>query len=171
MMLCIAVCFLAVDAASGTAGENCTDCHRIALKGIHAALSCLSCHGDEVNTIGDPASAANRAAGCVGCHRGYGALFDHAMATRSRERLFVERTFAGIDPAFFQKNCNSCHLRGCTDCHGGDAKAAVPAGETWSGYPARPHREALRAQAAMFKLPSLIRALERLVAKPPDSER
>jgi hypothetical protein len=28
----------------------------------------------------------------------------------------------------------------------------VPAGETWSGYPARPHREALRAQAALFKL-------------------
>jgi UDP-3-O-[3-hydroxymyristoyl] glucosamine N-acyltransferase len=41
----------------------------------------------------------------------------------------------------------------------------IPAGETWSGYPARPHREALRAQAAMFKLPSLIRALERLVER------
>ena len=39
----------------------------------------------------------------------------------------------------------------------------IPAGETWSGYPARPHRDALRAQAALFKLPSLIRALERLV--------
>ena len=39
----------------------------------------------------------------------------------------------------------------------------VPAGETWSGYPARPHREALRAQAAMFKLPSLLRGLERLL--------
>jgi UDP-3-O-[3-hydroxymyristoyl] glucosamine N-acyltransferase len=39
----------------------------------------------------------------------------------------------------------------------------IPAGETWSGYPARPHREALRAQAAMFKLPSLIRGLERLL--------
>lgn len=39
----------------------------------------------------------------------------------------------------------------------------VPAGETWSGYPARPHREALRAQAALFKLPSLIRGLERLL--------
>ena len=39
----------------------------------------------------------------------------------------------------------------------------VPAGDTWSGYPARPHREALRAQAAMFRLPSLIRAIERLV--------
>ncbi|HUF29968.1 MAG TPA: UDP-3-O-(3-hydroxymyristoyl)glucosamine N-acyltransferase, partial [Gemmatimonadaceae bacterium] len=36
----------------------------------------------------------------------------------------------------------------------------VPAGETWSGYPARPHRDALRAQAAMFKLPSLVRHLE-----------
>ncbi len=40
----------------------------------------------------------------------------------------------------------------------------VPAGETWSGYPARPHREALRAQAASFRLPALLRALERLVS-------
>jgi len=48
---------------------------------------------------------------------------------------------------------------------------SIPAGETWSGYPARPHKEALRAQAAMFKLPSLIRALERLVERRPDDER
>lgn len=39
----------------------------------------------------------------------------------------------------------------------------VPAGETWSGYPARPHKEALRAQAALFKLAPLMRRLERLV--------
>lgn len=42
----------------------------------------------------------------------------------------------------------------------------VPAGETWSGYPARPHREALRSQAALFKLPELakrLRALEKAV--------
>ncbi len=39
----------------------------------------------------------------------------------------------------------------------------VPAGETWSGYPARPHREALRAQAVLFKLPSLLRGIERLL--------
>ena len=45
----------------------------------------------------------------------------------------------------------------------------IPAGETWSGYPARPHRQALRAQAAMFKLPSLIRALERLVGAARDA--
>ncbi len=39
----------------------------------------------------------------------------------------------------------------------------VPPGAKWSGYPARPHVEALRAQAALFKLPKLIRGLERLL--------
>jgi UDP-3-O-[3-hydroxymyristoyl] glucosamine N-acyltransferase len=44
--------------------------------------------------------------------------------------------------------------------------ASVPAGATVSGYPARPHREALRVQAAVFGLPKLVerlRALERTV--------
>lgn len=39
----------------------------------------------------------------------------------------------------------------------------VPAGETWSGYPARPHPVALRAQAALFKLSGRMRQLERLL--------
>ncbi|HSJ07614.1 MAG TPA: UDP-3-O-(3-hydroxymyristoyl)glucosamine N-acyltransferase [Longimicrobiales bacterium] len=42
----------------------------------------------------------------------------------------------------------------------------VPAGATVSGYPARPHREALRAQAGLFRLPEVmkrLRALERAV--------
>lgn len=39
----------------------------------------------------------------------------------------------------------------------------IPAGETWSGYPARPHKEALRAQAALFKLAGLLRRIERLL--------
>jgi UDP-3-O-[3-hydroxymyristoyl] glucosamine N-acyltransferase len=41
----------------------------------------------------------------------------------------------------------------------------IPAGQTWSGYPARPHREALRAQAALFRLPALIRGIERLLQR------
>lgn len=40
--------------------------------------------------------------------------------------------------------------------------ADVPAGETYSGYPARPHREALRAQAGVFKLPRIFERLKRL---------
>ncbi len=44
--------------------------------------------------------------------------------------------------------------------------ASVAPGETVSGYPARPHREALKAQAALFRLPELvkrIREIERAV--------
>jgi UDP-3-O-[3-hydroxymyristoyl] glucosamine N-acyltransferase len=39
----------------------------------------------------------------------------------------------------------------------------VPAGQTWSGYPARPHREALRAQAALFRLSPLMKRIEQLL--------
>ena len=39
----------------------------------------------------------------------------------------------------------------------------IPAGESWSGYPARPHRESLRASAAVFKLAGMIRRLEKLL--------
>jgi UDP-3-O-[3-hydroxymyristoyl] glucosamine N-acyltransferase len=39
----------------------------------------------------------------------------------------------------------------------------IPAGETWSGYPARPHREAMRASAALFKLTGMIKRLEKLL--------
>jgi UDP-3-O-[3-hydroxymyristoyl] glucosamine N-acyltransferase len=39
----------------------------------------------------------------------------------------------------------------------------IPAGETWSGYPARPHRESLRASAALFKLAGMVRGLEKLL--------
>jgi UDP-3-O-[3-hydroxymyristoyl] glucosamine N-acyltransferase len=50
----------------------------------------------------------------------------------------------------------------------------VPAGATVSGYPARPHKESLRAQASLFRLPQLmkrLRALERAVLgqEPPES--
>lgn len=41
----------------------------------------------------------------------------------------------------------------------------VPPGETWSGYPARPHKEALRAQAALSKLARILRPLERLLGQ------
>lgn len=40
--------------------------------------------------------------------------------------------------------------------------ADIPAGSTYSGYPARPHREAMRAQAALFKLPDLIRRIREI---------
>jgi UDP-3-O-[3-hydroxymyristoyl] glucosamine N-acyltransferase len=39
----------------------------------------------------------------------------------------------------------------------------VPPGETWSGYPARPHKESLRASAALMKLSHLLRRIERML--------
>jgi len=42
----------------------------------------------------------------------------------------------------------------------------IPAGETWSGYPARPHRESLRASAALFRLAGMMRQLEKLLEEP-----
>ena len=41
----------------------------------------------------------------------------------------------------------------------------VPAGETWSGYPARPHRQSLRASAALLRLADIIKKLEKLVER------
>lgn len=40
--------------------------------------------------------------------------------------------------------------------------ADVPRGATVSGTPARPHREAMRAQAALFRLPELVEKVRRL---------
>jgi UDP-3-O-[3-hydroxymyristoyl] glucosamine N-acyltransferase len=45
----------------------------------------------------------------------------------------------------------------------------IPAGETWSGYPARPHKEQLRATAALFRLAKIIRPLERLLGERGDA--
>ncbi len=39
----------------------------------------------------------------------------------------------------------------------------VPAGSSFSGHPARPHRQFLRAQAAMYRLAPIVDELERLV--------
>ena len=38
----------------------------------------------------------------------------------------------------------------------------VPPGATYSGYPARPHHEAMRASAALFRLPDLLQRMRRL---------
>lgn len=39
----------------------------------------------------------------------------------------------------------------------------VPAGETWGGFPARPHKQALRGYAAVSKLPDLMKRVEQLL--------
>ncbi|KAF0220249.1 MAG: hypothetical protein FD174_1329 [Geobacteraceae bacterium] len=118
MILFTAACLMAVSAVTAYGGESCTVCHRVSVLGVHGKLPCLACHLDETKTLARPGAATGGARGCTGCHRGYAALFSHAMATRARERQFVARTFGTADSHFFEKNCNSCHLQDCLDCHG-----------------------------------------------------
>jgi UDP-3-O-[3-hydroxymyristoyl] glucosamine N-acyltransferase len=46
----------------------------------------------------------------------------------------------------------------------------IPPGATYSGYPARPHREALRAQAALFRLQDLMKRVRALEASVPGKD-
>jgi UDP-3-O-[3-hydroxymyristoyl] glucosamine N-acyltransferase len=39
----------------------------------------------------------------------------------------------------------------------------IPAGELWSGYPARPHKQSLRGSAAVAKLPDLLKRINALL--------
>ena len=106
-------------ASAALAEENCTVCHKgIRPDGRHAALTCLACHLRENDTVANPAAGDNHAVGCTGCHAGHERIFDHAMATHRGEQRFVERSFAKIDSGFRGRNCSSCHVRSCLDCHG-----------------------------------------------------
>ena len=125
MMLFIAVFLTATGPADARGAENCTVCHRITLAGKHGALPCLSCHGSEARPSPNPASFADKAAGCTTCHRGYGGMAGHVMATRSGELGFVQRTYGQHAPTFFTKNCGECHVRSCLDCHGSNGHKIV----------------------------------------------
>ena len=41
----------------------------------------------------------------------------------------------------------------------------VPAGETWGGFPARPHRDAMRGYGAVAKLPDFMKRIERAMKR------
>lgn len=45
----------------------------------------------------------------------------------------------------------------------GGAISSIPAGETWAGFPARPHRDFMRAQAALYRMAGMLKRIERLV--------
>lgn len=90
------------------------------------AGNCASCHHQK-SSGNERAASVSQGGGCAVCHRGYEKIFDHAMGTRSGEKLFVQRSYGRFDSSFWDKNCNSCHLNSCFDCHfeGAVAKPSV----------------------------------------------
>ena len=61
--------------------------------------------------------------------------------------------------------------RGARVTGGGSVIGDIEAGATVSGYPARPHREFLRAQAALYRLARIVDHLETLVRAADESKR
>ena len=102
--------------------------HSFDATAAHVGLTCAACHR-QGGSGSDPASREGRSVGCVGCHQGHERIFDHAMGQRKGEKQFVQRSYGRFDSDFWEKNCNSCHLKGCLDCHAGNgvAKPSVAA--------------------------------------------
>ena len=103
MILCIAACFL-------LAGELFA----------HGGPVCGLCHSPRPQYgVSDKPDHIRRREGCAVCHRGYDRVFTRAMAHRDGERRFVQRSYGRVDSGFWEKNCSSCHLKECRDCHEG----------------------------------------------------
>jgi hypothetical protein len=122
MILSIVLCLTLsaeVDAGSGLAATA----SPVELSGAHRGVACALCHTPALPPSSDPSGREQRASGCVSCHRGYEGMFDHAMSTRDREKHFVEQSLGKVDSHFFEKNCQSCHVKSCLDCHGPDGHA------------------------------------------------
>ncbi|MBE0595696.1 MAG: cytochrome C, partial [Desulfuromonadales bacterium] len=100
--------------------EECTVCHLVTVRGAHATVACGDCHGADGQRR---RLAGEMAAGCTACHPGMQGVMQGPMALRASEREFAAAAFGRRDRNFFEKNCNSCHLAGCLDCHGDDGHA------------------------------------------------
>lgn len=55
----------------------------------------------------------------------YHVIFDQIMSKRSVEKAFVQKTLGKDDPEFFEKNCESCHVKSCVDCHERDGDVLI----------------------------------------------
>ncbi|MBW2602987.1 MAG: hypothetical protein JRE28_01555 [Deltaproteobacteria bacterium] len=55
----------------------------------------------------------------------YNIVFNQIMSTRSIEKAFVQESLGKDDPEFFQKNCDSCHVKSCVDCHERDGDVLI----------------------------------------------
>ncbi|MBK5275316.1 MAG: cytochrome C [Desulfuromonadales bacterium] len=78
---------------------------------VHGGSICVSCHRSDTARL-------DSSGGCVVCHREHERIFGYAMGKRDGEKQFAQRSYGRFDSDFWEKNCDSCHLQGCSDCHG-----------------------------------------------------
>ncbi len=130
----IAVCWLLVSVLSAQSADQCRFCHSssVRISGVHSGFACRDCHQQDAKIVTDPGSRSTGSVGCVNCHRGYGKIYQSAMGTRNKERSFIARTYRNKDRNFEKKNCSSCHLQGCGDCHGKGHAVSLPGSDSCS---------------------------------------
>lgn len=130
----IAACWLLVSSLAAQAADQCRYCHSpgIHVSGLHSRLACHDCHRAGSRMLVDPADRRHGSSGCVQCHQGYQQMYAHAMGSRTKEKAFIARSYARMDRQFEQKNCSSCHLQGCRDCHGKGHVISRPQADTCS---------------------------------------
>jgi hypothetical protein len=134
MIRFIAVCWLLASSLPAWAADQCRLCHApaVVVKGAHRSLACRDCHQNGSTILSDPADRGHGSAGCIRCHQGYQQMYQHAMGSRAKEKAFIARSYALKDRGFEQKNCASCHLQGCRDCHGSGHTISRPKADTCS---------------------------------------
>ncbi|MFK5927407.1 MAG: selenite/tellurite reduction operon b-type cytochrome iron-sulfur cluster-binding subunit ExtO [Desulfuromusa sp.] len=121
LKIALVVLFLLLSSRTDSlALEKCDTCHSIQLVGVHATVECVDCHSDAGRGQGAISAQKTAAKGCVNCHQNYDHIFRQQMTTKTKEKAFVHSTYEQKDPEFYQKNCQSCHVTDCLDCHGGD---------------------------------------------------
>lgn len=133
-ILCIAAFWFLASPLSVGATVQCHLCHNAAVRldGAHQGFACQFCHQRGNTVMPDPAHRSVGSAGCVGCHRGYQQMYDHAMGTRGKEKAFIARSYGKRDGEFEKKNCVSCHIQSCRDCHGKGHAIARPKADACS---------------------------------------
>ena len=115
-----------VEVLAAEVAPACASCHQVQLGGSHSAVACIYCHRNLNVIAGKSADSSNRAFGCVICHKGYERIFEQPMTVRSGEKNFVSRSYGKVDSGFYGKNCASCHVQRCTDCHGSGHNISRP---------------------------------------------
>lgn len=131
----IVVCLLTLASVPFAMADQCRLCHaaEVRLRSPHnlqGAVGCQSCHKSGNRLLTEPAERSHGSSGCVNCHRGYQQIFHQQMGSRGKELDFIRRSYGKIDRNFAEKNCNSCHLNSCNDCHGSGHAVTRPGFES-----------------------------------------
>ena len=99
--------------------RNCLSegCHKnIHIKKEHLTIGCTQCHLKNKKHYSKILSL-DESQFCFKCHKKYERFLHSNMVTRKREKKLINSWFGKYDPAFYETNCQECHVTSCFSCH------------------------------------------------------